>query len=67
MQQESLNQGASGYLKLVLLNLLGIIFGCYVWYLFVGGRKGILVGIGAYMAILSGKLFLRVFGRVQKK
>lgn len=66
MQQDSTNQGSSGCLKLVLLHLFGIILACCVWYLMLG-RKGILVGIGAYLAIISGQLFLRVFGRPKRE
>jgi hypothetical protein len=64
MPQDRLGQGASGCLKPALLHFFGLIFTCYVWFLFLG-RKGILLGIGAYIAILSGRLFLRIFGRAR--
>ena len=66
MQRDSPNQESSGCLKLMLLHLFGIILGCCLWYL-VLGRKGILVGIGAYLATVSGQLFLRVFGRPKRE
>jgi hypothetical protein len=66
MQQEPLEKGIAGCMKPLLQHLLGLIFTCFVWYLFLG-RKGLLVGIGAYIAIVSGKIFLRVFGGVPRK
>lgn len=65
MQQNSLNQ-AIGCLKIAIFHLLLIIFACWTWYVFIG-RKGILAGIATYLSIFSGKAFLRVFGRVEKR
>jgi hypothetical protein len=66
MKLNSLNQGAPGCLKLALYHLFVIVLSCSFWYLFLGGKRGILVGIGAYISILSGMLFRRVFGRAQR-
>ena len=66
MQPDTPNQGHSGYLKLLLLHLFEVFFACCIWYLFLG-RKGILFGIGAYITIHSARLFLRVFGGVQRE
>jgi hypothetical protein len=60
------NQESSGCLRSALLNLFGILFTCGVWYWFLG-PKGLLVGVGAYIAMISGKVFLKVFGRVQSE
>lgn len=56
-----------GCLKSVLVHLFGIVLFCWVSYWVVEGKKGILVGLGAYLSFLSGKLFLNIFGRAQKR
>jgi hypothetical protein len=66
MQRDLVNQGSSGCLKLMLLHLFGIILACGAWYLMLG-RKGILVGIRAYLALISGQLFLKVFRTPQAR
>jgi hypothetical protein len=65
MLPDAPNQGHSGRLKLLLLHLFEVLFACCIWYLFLG-RKGILVGIGAYITIHFARLFLRVFGGVPR-
>ena len=60
MQQEPPAQGVSGCLKAALPDVFSIVLGCCIWYLFIG-PKGILVGIGLYLAYRFGLLFERVF------
>jgi hypothetical protein len=60
------DQETSGCLKPILLHGLMLALFCFVWYLLVG-RKGLLIGIGQYVVMLSGKAFLRVFGKAEKR
>lgn len=66
MQQKSLDNGAVGCLKTMALNVLAVIFGCGLWYLYLGPR-GILIGIAGVFVYFSAILFVRVFGRTEEK
>jgi hypothetical protein len=66
MQQEVESNAALGCLKSLLLNVFGLALACYVSFLCFG-KKGILMGIGTYLSVPVGKLFLRVFGRTPRE
>lgn len=66
MQQEAESNAALGCLKSLLLNVFGLALACYISFLCFG-KKGILAGIGTYLSLPAGKLFLRVFGRARRE
>ncbi len=61
MQHDGRNQAAPGCLKSLLSNGFILIFFCCAWYVLLGDNE-ILVGIMAFIAMHSAKLFLKVFG-----
>jgi hypothetical protein len=65
MQQETESHVALGCLRSLLLNIFALALACYISFLCFG-KKGLLAGIGAYLTMPAGKLFLRVFGRTQR-
>jgi hypothetical protein len=64
MLQDSSNQPQSGCLKPALVHLFVFVLAGWIGHLLMGGKMGTLIGLGAYLSFLSGKLFLRIFGNV---